>query len=290
MKTSLLSAEKDFSVRISDSDFQQLREIVYRNRQIYLGAPQDVEATLLSRMKALQLKAPRDYLKALEQPHISEQELDRLLAAVLEQPPRFFEGERQWAVIKNFVLPQLTMLAHMRTRSTLRMVSLGPGCGVEAITLFMLYQKYFRDQFPELQAEFIALADSEPVYQSAVKRNFSNAEVEYLPEEYVQMFFEPGPDGYRLQEGPAGQIQFGRIDPLEAGQWAALPPGDLVMCRNVLANFETERKQVLLENIYHSMNDSGYLFIGPQESLFGVSHSFKRFILNKAVAFRRMPG
>jgi chemotaxis protein methyltransferase CheR len=93
-----------------------------------------------------------------------------------------------------------------------------------------------------------------------------------IPEPYLKAFMLKG---YGAQEGlmKAGPeiralVRFERVN-LVGEDWPALPPFDLVFCRNVLIYFDRRGKIAVVEKLLGRLAPDGYLFLGHAESLGG---------------------
>jgi chemotaxis protein methyltransferase CheR len=81
--------------------------------------------------------------------------------------------------------------------------------------------------------------------------------------------------GYGAHEGlmKAGPeirniVRFARVNLVGDG-WPAVPPFDLVFCRNVLIYFDRAGKIHVVERLLERLAPEGYLFLGHAESLGG---------------------
>ena len=62
---------------------------------------------------------------------------------------------------------------------------------------------------------------------------------------------------------------------------------DLVFCRNVVIYFETQTTIKVMQKIYESLNDQGYLLIGYSESLQFIADKFKMYDWQEAIYYRK---
>jgi tetratricopeptide (TPR) repeat protein len=62
---------------------------------------------------------------------------------------------------------------------------------------------------------------------------------------------------------------------------------DIIFCCNVTIYFETQTTIEVMDRIYHSLNDDGYLFIGYSESLQFISNKFKMWDWEDAIFYRK---
>jgi chemotaxis protein methyltransferase CheR len=62
---------------------------------------------------------------------------------------------------------------------------------------------------------------------------------------------------------------------------------DIIFCSNVTIYFEIETTMGVMDKIYHSLHDDGYLFIGSSESLQFISNKFKMLDWEDAIYYRK---
>ena len=111
-------------------------------------------------------------------------------------------------------------------------------------------------------------------------------EVEGVPAELLEKYFEPVNDRYAFHKDLRRSVIFGRHDLI---QDAPISRIDLLACRNTLMYFNTETQARILDRFHFALNDRGFLFLGKAETLLTYNNTFvpvdlKRRIFAKVAA------
>jgi chemotaxis protein methyltransferase CheR len=89
---------------------------------------------------------------------------------------------------------------------------------------------------------------------------------------------------YELQDTIKNIVQFSYLNLMDECYPTAF---DIIFCCNVTIYFENRTTMEVMEKIYRSLNDDGYLFVGPSESLHFISDRFKMFAWEDAIYYRK---
>jgi chemotaxis protein methyltransferase CheR len=71
-----------------------------------------------------------------------------------------------------------------------------------------------------------------------------------------------------------------------ADEWAAVPPVDILMLRNVLIYFDVETRRKVLRRVRRLLRPGGYLVLGSAETTLNLDQEFVRVRLGKAVFYQ----
>jgi chemotaxis protein methyltransferase CheR len=101
--------------------------------------------------------------------------------------------------------------------------------------------------------------------------------LQYVDERYRQQYFDPADGGYRVKQDIRRMVDFRYHNlvktPYPKARWQKW---DVIFCRNVIIYFDRKTVRRVISDLYDSLAEGGYLFLGYSESLNGV---FKKFTL-----------
>jgi chemotaxis methyl-accepting protein methylase len=189
-------------------------------------------------------------------------EYQKLISAFLIGVTEFFRDAPVFDYIRQRVLPCL-IASRRETGRVLRLWSAGCATGEEAYSLAMVVADALGDELPAWQVRLFA-TDLDPDAITFARRGiYPAAAARAVPAELRQRYLLPRGD--ELEVGPDIRrfVVFGQHDLAER---APFPRCDVIVCRNVLIYFTQELQTRTLQLFAFSLQDDGYLVIGPADS------------------------
>lgn len=171
-----------------------------------------------------------------------------------------FRERNHFDYLKNQIFPNLPS-------KRLRFWSAATSTGEEAYSLSLYLKKHWKGT-----SQIIGSDISEVCLDQARRNNFIELRMrEVTPAEKVEFFdVVPGkndlmPNTYKIKKSYCSLIQFfchSLVDPLpeDYGKF------DIVFLRNVLIYFDAPTQKKIIQNIFDTMNEGAYLFLGHSES------------------------
>jgi len=194
-----------------------------------------------------------------------------VLAPLLTVPETyFFRIPAHFDALVADVMPRL-LLERAAVRM-LRILVAGCATGEEAYTLRMV----LRDRFPELHAWTVTIVATD-VSELALERARVGLYSEWslratTPQQRAQDFEQVGKT-YRLRASAREGVEF-RWENLLAKTEPTEARFDLIFCRNVLIYFSERAMALAVGHLAKRLAGGGYLFLGPAESLRGMTENF----------------
>jgi two-component system CheB/CheR fusion protein len=127
--------------------------------------------------------------------------------------------------------------------------------------------------------------DEEALTQARQAR-YSSKQVEGVPPELLERYFERNGDNYMFSKELRRSVIFG---PHNLIRDAPIPRIDLLVCRNTLMYLNSETQAQVLARFSFALRDGGYLMLGKAEMLLAHSDLFTSVDLRRRV-FRKVPG
>ncbi|MBV9773162.1 MAG: protein-glutamate O-methyltransferase CheR, partial [Gemmatimonadetes bacterium] len=197
-----------------------------------------------ARMHALSFRDFTDYRDYLE---THPEEFAHLFNTILINVTEFFRDPESWAVLARDFIPAL--VARKRAGEPIRAWSAGCASGQETYTLVMLLAEAlglerFRDQ-----VKVYATDVDEEALEQARRAHYSAREMEGIPVELRDRYFEPSAGGWTFRPDLRRLVIFGRHDLVRDAPISHL---DLLTCRNALMYFNAETQARIMTRFHFS--------------------------------------
>lgn len=199
-------------------------------------------------------------------------ELSAVAAELTVGETYFYRHPDHFHALVGRVLPE--RLEARRTQRALRLLSAGCATGEEAYTLALLLHEQ-RLALTGWKVEILGL-DLNPVSLAKARRGRYTAwSLRGTPAEVHQRYFQIDGKEFILREPLRFGVRFEQANLVDqdAACWAA-GEFDVIFCRNVLMYFAPETARAVVARLTRALLPGGFLFLGPAETLRGVSQNF----------------
>lgn len=260
-----------FSVfKISDAEFQQLREFIHSHTGISLSDHKRalVYSRLARRLRHHQLESFADYYELLTEHDPEGLELVEMINCITTNKTDFFREPHHFKFLTERALPEVRARG-MNGPRRVRLWSAGTASGEEAYTLAMTV----RESFPQTESWDIRILATDidtRVLAHAERGEYLREQTERVPQTLLQRYFYQG-EGERaghVQAKPVLKdlIRFRRLNLMD-DPWPMRGPFDVILCRNVIIYFDRATQRRLIERFTQMLRPKGYLMLGHSESL-----------------------
>jgi chemotaxis protein methyltransferase CheR len=267
---------------LSDSDFNKLREIVYKEAGIKLSDVKKVlvQSRLLKRLRELKIVSFSDYYDYL----IANYETEKInfINLITTNKTDFFREKDHFEFMKDVILPDI----ERKNLTELRIWSAGCSSGEEPYTIAMVIKEYFKNKkSPEIL--ILATDIDTQVLEKAKSGLYSEEHISPVEEKYIKSYFFKevinGEIYYRIRESLKECVYFRRLNLLQE-QYPMKRQFDIIFCRNVIIYFDRDSQRKLFDKFYNYLKDDGYLLIGHSENITNVTD---KFILHGRTIYRK---
>jgi two-component system CheB/CheR fusion protein len=231
------------------------------------------------RMRDVGVSAYSEYTDYLE---VHPTEFGPLFDTVLINVTSFFRDPSAWQHLADHILPRIL---EDQTDRPIRAWSAGCASGEEAFTLAMLLAEAMGEEGFKQRVKIYATDADEGALSAARQGNYSFGQVEGVPPELLEKYFDVVNDRYVFRSDLRRCLIFGRHDLI---QDAAISRLDLLICRNTLMYFNAEAQERILARFHFALQKTGYLFLGKAETLLAHDSNFKPVELKHRI-FTRAP-
>lgn len=216
-----------------------------------------------------------------------ESEWERLIPHLTNNESYFFRETGQLDALRDEVLTIARAEAERAGRRDVRILSAGCAAGEEAYTLAIvaresgLFPAPWRVRITGIDLDPAALARARAARytENAFRRLDSRVRERY--------FTRVGGSEWELEPEIRSMVEFARANLVDPGWPRALPPQDIVFCRNVLIYFDAETTRAAVDGLYRALRPGGWLFLGHAESVSRIPTPLKPERRPGAIFYRR---
>ena len=234
--------------------------------------------------KRMQEVGADGYLSYLDHLEVDPEEFAQLFNTILLNVTSFFRDPPAWEYLSAEILPKL--VAAKAEDEPIRIWSAGCASGEEAYTLAMVVAEALGLEAVRERVKIYATDVDEEALSQARQARYTAKQVEGVPPELLERYFERDGDGYMVSKDLRRSVIFGRHDLL---QDAPISRIDLLVCRNTLMYLNSETQAQVLAHFSFALREGGYLLLGKAEMLLAHSNLFTAVDLKSRV-FQKVPG
>jgi two-component system, chemotaxis family, CheB/CheR fusion protein len=267
----------------ADRDLEVLLDYLRRSRGFDFTG---YKRTSLTRRidKRMQAAGADGYLSYLDHLEVDPEEFTQLFNTILLNVTSFFRDPPAWDYLSAEVLPRL--LADKDDSEPIRIWSAGCASGEEAYTLAMVAAEALGPDAVRERVKIYATDVDEEALTQARQARYAAKQVEGVPPELLERYFEGNGDGYVFSKELRRSVIFGRHDLI---QDAPISRIDLLVCRNTLMYLNSETQSHVLARFSFALREGGYLLLGKAEMLLAHTDLFTSVDLKRRV-FQKAPG
>lgn len=167
----------------------------------------------------------------------------------------FYRNPAQWDTLRTDIFPEI-----LKQNKRPKIWSAACSTGEEPYSLVMCLSEFLPLKDIKIQAVDF---DDEALRKAQIGM-YNEKSVKNVPKAYVDRFFEPVGNGYRIKDEVKKCVEFKKMNLLRDDY----PKGfDLIVCRNVMIYFTEEAKDEMYKNFYDSLVPGGYFFVGSTEQI-----------------------
>ena len=251
--------------------FDELSRIVYEKSGISLTDRKMalVNTRLTSRLRALGLKSPDEYLEYLKRDDAEEEIVD-FLNVISTNVTNFFREPSHFDEMLKVMNEW-----HSRGQRRFRLWSAACSSGEEPYTIAMALQEHMPCH--KLDIKILATDISTHVLHLAQKGVYEESRIKDIPPDFLKGYFTPGANNasgektYIVSAKLKKMINFQRLN-LSEHPFRLDETFDIIFCRNVMIYFDQAVKEELVEDFTRLLRPGGYLFTSHSESLSCIKH------------------
>ena len=233
----------------------------------------ELVGSVKKRIKELKLGSAFDYLELISTSRKSA-ELDHLISKITVGETSFFRTPQQFWALRDFAFPEL--LRRKSRGDKIRLLSAGCATGEEPYSLAIVALESLRPCGPE-DLEVLALDLNQEFLDWATEGVFSQKDLRNMDEHLKAKYFHQKGNDFQVIKPVRDLVKFTQFNLAKDDPGKLIREGlfDAVFCRNVLIYFAPDTFMEALGHFYRMLEESGYLFLGYSESLYGLDSKFE---------------
>lgn len=254
--------------RISDKEFQAIRQLVYDNFGINLTEQKKtlVVGRLQKVLKTRGFSTFHDYIQWLGG-NTSPGALEELANNISTNHTFFYREKAHFEYFSNKILPELTAQKERSGDRVLRIWCAGCSSGEEPYTLMMLMLEHLGPQVSRWKPRLLATDLSARILKRAMRGVYEQESVAEMPAGLRSKYFQRAEDEMvSVSSAIRSRVDFRRHNLMDA-KFPFTRPFDAIFCRNVMIYFDRETRNNLVAKFHLHTAPGGHLFIGHSESL-----------------------
>ena len=272
--TGLLKPKLEATYKLSDTDFNSLRQLVSEHTGISLSEKKSelVYGRISKRLRALGMHCFGEYCDLLK--NNPGDELEHFSNAITTNLTAFFREVHHFEYLAQQVVP-LLLERNSKTRR-LRIWSAGCSTGEEAYSIAITLREAIPN-IDNLDVRILASDLDTNVVQAGASGIYQDKRIEGLSDERRERWFQRGKgrqsDMVRVVPELRDMISFKQLNLMK--DWPMKGLFDVIFCRNVVIYFDKPTQRILFERFDKILHPQSHLFIGHSETLSKINDSFQ---------------
>ena len=274
----------------ADSNYPRLKEYLIATTGLayYTDKDNQLAGHVAKRIALLGLADCAAYLRLLEADELDGSELDTLIAVLTIGETFFFRHHEAFDALRDVVLPDL--IRRNQGIRKLRIWSAGCSIGAEPYSISILLKRELASLLAGWEVTIVATDINREFLERARAGKYEDWAFRSVPDEIKQSCFSRAGSAWtidpRYKESISFQYHNLVKDPCPSLR-NHLDGFDLIVCRNVTIYFSQETVRNLVQELYFSLVDDGWLLVGHSEPNVDVYRSFRAVNLDGAVLYQK---
>ena len=226
---------------------------------------------LQKRLKEIGISSFDSYYDFLISPAGQDAEVERLIESVVIHKTEFFRHVEHFHYLTQTALPAIA--ASKGAKRCCRIWCAGCSTGQEAYSLTMLLSE-FAAQHLNFRFSVLATDVSSKVLHHAQRGIYDEELIEAIPVELRKKYLLKGRKQHknkvRFSHELRSTIHFEKLN-FHKATYDISNRQDVIFCRNVLIYFARSIQETILNRLCRCLRPNGYLFLGPSETLNGMT-------------------
>jgi len=259
---------------MSQAEFRQLRDLIYRECRISLGPHKKmlVMNRLAKRLRELEFDSYGEYYDYVTSPEGRTNELPKMVDAITTNTTQFFREAKQFEFMDQVVWPELLTETNRTFSNTIRIWSSACSTGEEPYTIAISASEAL-SRMAGRQVRILATDISDSALDIAREGVYVDDKMRNVPKQLLYRYFLKGNGRVKVKPELQQMVEFQKLN-LNDPFHLKLRDFDIVFCRNVIIYFDRQTQEELMMKYYQVLRPGGYLFLGHSETLHGMGTDF----------------
>lgn len=213
--------------------------------------------------------SPNDYLDRLIKESTDSLYYESLITRITVGETYFFRDKHQMQLLETKLLPNIIARKRQLNDLSLRIWSAGCASGEEIYTIAMLLFELILDQ-QKWSLHLLGTDINTNSLKKALHGTYGEWSMRSIPAPYKNKYFIKENQHYKISDKIREAVSFSYLN-LNENNFPSMitetNAQDLILCRNVLIYFDTEKVNRLMTKLSDCLNDGGYLLLGASDPI-----------------------
>ena len=220
----------------------------------------------------------REYINKLKTSRETSPTWKELVETLTIGETYFLRDENHFRILREHLLPNLIKKRREENRKTINIWSMGCASGEEPYSLAITLMELIPDS-NSWSIQIIGTDINSKSLHAARVGFYRKWAFRHTTIDFQRRYFEPATNGLQIKNTIKNMVTFQHANLFRV---SAMPPFDLILCRNVLIYFSETHTQQAETRFYDCLAPNGWLILGQSESL---HHKPQRWITNQFPGF-----
>ena len=246
--------------------------------------------SVVKRMEASKIDSFSDYLSFIKFDSAGHEELKNLVDIITIPETFFFRNTPQFDALIKHILPELITKRVSEGNYYINIWSAGCSTGAEPYSLAIAVSEAL-GSVHNWKISILATDINRTSMSFAQKGVYTSRYLDHIPEDLKDKYFTKKGSQYHLDSSIIKMINFEYHNLVtDLYYLKGMKNLDMVFCRNVTIYFSQDITRKVIANIYRTLADGGYLFIGHAETLYGISQDYETIEFPDTFIYRKNLG
>lgn len=256
------------SYSISDDEFHLIQGLIYAHSGIVVAEHKKsfVVGRLKKVLKNHSINNFKDYYCELLNDR-SGALITELIDNISTNHTYFGREQDHFQFLQNVCLPELCHNKLNSQKNDINLWSAGCSTGEEPYTLGIILKEFLKNDSQKWNMKILATDISTIALSKAMQGVYDNSKFREFNPEWREKYFKAIDERkFEISAELKSEIIFRRFN-LTSVKYPFKNYLDIIFCRNVLIYFDKEIRLKVLHNLYDTLAQGGYLFIGHAETI-----------------------
>lgn len=213
------------------------------------------------------------------------EEFARLMDGMLSDETYFFRDRGQLNALIRQIIPESLEEHRAHDGDPVSLWSAGCASGDEPYSVVMLALE--AGLVPRTDFRIYASDISRRMLRCARRGTYGANSLREIEPTLRQRYFHDKDGLWRISDAVRKHVDFIQLNLMDPAKLALIRNIDVILCRNVIATFDSEGKQRMIEMFWDKLRPGGHLLLGHSESLVGLSTPFELRRLKDELVYRK---
>ena len=244
-----------------------------------------IEKRIAKRIKATNTQSAKDYFRLLKLGNDND-EIKELIVSLTTNETYFFRYLPQLESFAEEALPLICAQKRKINDYVLNIWSAGCSSGEEPYTISILLREHLPD-YSQWKINIVATDIDHQILKRAENGIYDRRSIKEVTPEILNQYFTQKGDKFEIQSFVKKDVNFKYLNLMDRREMRKFNEMDFVFCRNVLIYFDDNARKQVVNSIYDSLTNGGFIFLGHSESVGKISATFKLIKLNKSLSYQK---